>query len=106
MRQHKDAWLRAYDQALEPITKSECPEPAAVSISDLRLNKAVEACLRHAGIRTLTDILNMTEDEFLNKRYLGKSTLRAIQDLLTRLGLSFKPSAVSDTLTTVERLAP
>ncbi|UVT20324.1 MAG: hypothetical protein H8K03_21565 [Nitrospira sp.] len=101
-----DAWLRAYDQALEQISKSECQEPAAVSISHLRLSRAVEACLRHAGIRTLTDILNMTEDEFLKKRYLGKHTLRAIQDLLTCLGLSFKPAEEPVAHTTGRRLIP
>lgn len=104
MRQHKDAWLRAYDQASGPLSLSECQQPAMVSICQLKLSYQTEACLRHADITTLADLLNMTEHQILIHKGCGQRTLREIRALLTRLGLSFKPAKESPRTQTSESI--
>jgi transposase len=106
MRRHKEAWLQAYDQAVAPLSLSECQRPETVSICQLKLSSYTETSLRNADITTLADLLNTTEHQILINRRFGEHTLREIRALLTRLGLSFKPSEESVAHTTVRRLTP
>ncbi|UVT20277.1 MAG: hypothetical protein H8K03_21325 [Nitrospira sp.] len=106
MRQHKDDWLRAYDQAWAPLSLSECQQPETVSISQLKLSYQTEACLRHAGIITLADLLHTTEHHLLINKGCGEQTLGEIRALLARLGLSFMPAEEPVAHTMVGRLAP
>lgn len=59
-------------------------------IEDLELSVRSYNCLKRAGIHTVADIVNKTEQDMIKVRNLGKKSLEEVIKKVTDLGLEFK----------------
>lgn len=59
-------------------------------IEDLDLSVRSYNCLKRAGIQTVDELTQKTEDEMMRVRNLGKKSLKEVKDKLNELGLGFK----------------
>ena len=59
-------------------------------IEDLDLSVRSYNCLKRAGIQTVDELTQRTEDEMMRVRNLGKKSLKEVKDKIYDLGLSFK----------------
>lgn len=59
-------------------------------IEDLDLSVRSYNCLKRAGIQTVEELTQKTEDEMMRVRNLGKKSLKEVKDKIYDLGLSFK----------------
>lgn len=69
--------------------------PSAIQskmIEDLELSVRSYNCLKRAGITTVEELIQKTEDEMMHVRNLGKKSLKEVKDKIYSLGLSFKSS--------------
>lgn len=58
-----------------------------MSLADLRLSVRATNCLDSEGINTVRDLVQMTEDQLLEVRNFGDTTLGEVRDRLQELGL-------------------
>lgn len=58
-------------------------------IDELDLSVRSANCLKNANIHTLRDLVRRSERDMLETKNFGKKSLEELQDLLSRLGLSF-----------------
>ena len=65
-------------------------KPATQMIEDLDLSVRSYNCLKRAGIQTVEELTQKTEDEMMHVKNLGKKSLKEVKDKMTQLGLSFK----------------
>ena len=72
--------------------KEEDPLQKALelSIDDLDFSVRAYNCLKRANILTIEDLANMTEDEVIRIRNLGKKSLKEVLDKIEELGLTLK----------------
>ncbi len=79
---------------MEDIIKEGTTEPQnkgqQMMIEDLDLSVRSYNCLKRAGIQTVDELTQKTEDEMMRVRNLGKKSLKEVKDKLIELGLSFK----------------
>ena len=61
-------------------------------IEDLDLSVRSYNCLKRAGIQTVDELIQKTEDEMMRVRNLGKKSLKEVKEKIYELGLSFKSS--------------
>jgi DNA-directed RNA polymerase subunit alpha len=61
-------------------------------IEDLELSVRSYNCLKRAGITTVEELVQKTEDEMMHVRNLGKKSLKEVKEKIYSLGLSFKSS--------------
>ena len=59
-------------------------------IEDLDLSVRSYNCLKRAGIQTVEELTQKTEDEMMRVRNLGKKSLKEVKDKIYELRLSFK----------------
>ena len=59
-------------------------------IEDLDLSVRSYNCLKRAGIQTVEELTQRTEDEMMRVKNLGKKSLKEVKDKIYDLGLSFK----------------
>ena len=59
-------------------------------IEDLDLSIRSYNCLKRAGIQTVEELTQKTEDEMMRVRNLGKKSLKEVKEKLIELGLGFK----------------
>ena len=59
-------------------------------IEDLDLSVRSYNCLKRAGIQTVEELTQRTEDEMMRVRNLGKKSLKEVKDKIYDLGLSLK----------------
>ena len=59
-------------------------------IEDLDLSVRSYNCLKRAGIQTVDELTQKTEDEMMRVRNLGKKSLKEVKDKLNELGYGFK----------------
>ncbi len=73
-------------------SKAEDPNQKALetSIDDLDLSVRAYNCLKRAGILTLHDLVDKTENEMSKIRNLGKKSLKEVMDKVKSRGLSFR----------------
>lgn len=60
------------------------------SIDDLDLSVRAYNCLKRAGILTLRDLTDKSENEMMKIRNLGKKSLKEVIDKVKNMGLSFR----------------
>ncbi len=60
------------------------------SIDDLDLSVRAYNCLKRAGILTLHDLVDKSENEMMKIRNLGKKSLKEVIDKVKSMGLSFR----------------
>lgn len=63
-----------------------------MSIEELDLSVRSYNCLKRAGINTVEDLTNKTEEEMMKVRNLGRKSLEEVLNKLADLGFSLKPS--------------
>ena len=73
------------DAGIEAVNKGQ-----QMLIEDLDLSVRYYNCLKSAGIQTVDELTQKTEDEMMRVRNLGKKSLKEVKDKITELGLSFK----------------
>ncbi len=61
-----------------------------VTIDELVLSIRSGNCLRRAGIQTVMELTEKTEDEMIKIKNLGKKSLKEIKEKLAAMGLSFR----------------
>lgn len=59
-------------------------------IEDLDLSVRSYNCLKRAGIQSVEELTQRTEDELMRVRNLGKKSLKEVKDKIYELGLNFK----------------
>ena len=59
-------------------------------IEDLDLSVRSYNCLKRAGIQTVDELTQKTEDEMMRVRNLGKKSLKEVKDKLIELGMGFR----------------
>jgi DNA-directed RNA polymerase subunit alpha len=62
----------------------------ATTIDELELSVRSFNCLKRAGINTVADLCDKTEDDMMKVRNLGRKSLEEVHEKLTKLGLSLK----------------
>jgi len=72
--------------------KQEDPKQKTLQtpIEDLDLSVRAYNCLKRAGILTLKNLVDKTENEMMKIRNLGKKSLKEVMDKVKDLGLTFK----------------
>jgi DNA-directed RNA polymerase subunit alpha len=63
-----------------------------LSIEELDLSVRSYNCLKRAGINTVEDLANKTEDDMMKVRNLGRKSLEEVLNKMAELGLSLSPS--------------
>lgn len=61
-----------------------------MTIEELDMSVRSFNCLKRAGIDTVEDLINRTEDEMIRVRNLGKKSLEEVIAKLNSLGLELK----------------
>jgi DNA-directed RNA polymerase subunit alpha len=74
----------------EEASADEVNKKLAVPVSELDLSVRASNCLEYANIKTLGELVIREEDELLELKNFGKTTLVEIKKKLNQLGLSFK----------------
>ena len=74
------------------IAKVEDPSVKILetSIDDLDLSVRAYNCLKRAGILTLKNLVDKSENEMIKIRNLGKKSLKEVMDKVKDMGLSFR----------------
>ena len=62
----------------------------SMMIEDLDLSVRSYNCLKRAGIQTVDELTQKTEEELMRVRNLGKKSMKEVKEKITELGLSFK----------------
>ena len=62
-----------------------------MNIDELELSVRSYNCLKRAGINTVEDLANKTEEEMMKVRNLGRKSLEEVLNKLAELGLSLSP---------------
>lgn len=78
------------DSALKENKNESIQKAQTMMIEDLDLTVRSYNCLKRAGIQTVDEITQKSEDEVMRIRNLGKKSLKEIKDKLDEFGLSFR----------------
>jgi len=73
------------EAVVEPINKYQ-----NMTIEDLELSVRSYNCLKRAGIATVEELTQKTEEDMMKVRNLGKKSLKEVKDVLQSYGLGFK----------------
>ncbi len=73
----------------EDSSKSKTLE---MSIDELDLSVRSHNCLKRAGINTVADLANKTEEDMMKVRNLGRKSLEEVLNKMVELGLNLAPS--------------
>jgi DNA-directed RNA polymerase subunit alpha len=76
------------------VEKEEEPKGKALEMTVEELDLSVRSynCLKRAGINTVEELTQKTEEDMMKVRNLGKKSLEEVQKKLAELGLSLKKS--------------
>jgi DNA-directed RNA polymerase subunit alpha len=91
---HSEARMGGPASALDPSTESKL----SMGLADLRLSVRATNCLESENINTVRDLVQRTEDQLLEVRNFGETTLNEVREKLQELGLRLGmrlPSAAS-----------
>ena len=72
---------------LKIIDKTKALE---TSIEDLDFSVRAYNCLKRAGVHTLQDLVNKSENDMMKIRNLGKKSLKEVLDKIKELGLDLR----------------
>ena len=78
------------DEVLKEGNTEQPSKGQQMMIEDLDLSVRSYNCLKRAGIQTVDELTQKTEDEMMRIRNLGKKSLKEVKDKLIELGLGFK----------------
>jgi len=75
---------------LEPGTDAQMAKLHAMPIEELDLSVRPYNCLKRAGINTVGDLMQRTEEEIVAVKNFGRKSLDEVREKLTTLGLTLK----------------
>ena len=78
------------DSVIKDATGEVVSKSSNMIIEDLDLSVRSYNCLKRAGIQTVEELTQKTEDEMLRVRNLGKKSFKEVKEKIYELGLSFK----------------
>ena len=78
------------DEVLKEGNTEQPSKGQQMMIEDLDLSVRSYNCLKRAGIQTVDELTQKTDDEMMRVRNLGKKSLKEVKDKLIELGLGFK----------------
>ena len=78
------------DSLLKDANGETVNKGMAMMIEDLDLSVRSYNCLKRAGIQTVEELTQKTEEEMMRVRNLGKKSLKEVKDKILEHGLSFK----------------
>jgi len=81
--------IKNEDPIFEEV-KQKTDEQQYPSIDDLELSVRSYNCLKRAGIDTVEDLLQYTEEDLLDIRNFGQKSIQEVRNKIQELGLSFK----------------
>ena len=94
--EHLNMFVELTDGAMDMEVMSEVQQDTGnkvldMTIEELDLSVRSYNCLKRAGIQTVQELANKTEDDMIKVRNLGKKSLKEVKEKLLELGLGFKP---------------
>lgn len=75
---------------VQPPVTEEVAKSSTMMIEDLELSVRSYNCLKRAGIQTVEELTQKTEDEMMHVKNLGKKSLQEVKDRLEAMGLGFR----------------
>ena len=95
LNEHLNLFVELTDAATIPTVIQEKPENQKghvleMTIEELDLSVRSFNCLKRAGIDTVEDLINRTEEDMIRVRNLGKKSLEEVIQKLHSLGLDLK----------------
>ena len=95
LMEHLDLFVSMTDEVNDMDIMVEKPEGQKekvleMTVEELDLSVRSFNCLKRAGINTVSELTDKTEDEMMKVRNLGKKSLEEVQEKLAELGLSLK----------------
>lgn len=92
---HLELFVELSTQAkMVSVMKETVEEPTNkfenMTIEDLELSVRSYNCLKRAGIQTVLELTQKTEEDMIKVRNLGKKSLKEVKEVLQSYGLSFK----------------
>lgn len=84
-----EASLEVKEQEVE-VSEEPVVHTTRKMIEDLELSVRSYNCLKRAGIATVDELTQKTEEEMIHVRNLGKKSLKEVKDKIKELGLSFR----------------
>jgi DNA-directed RNA polymerase subunit alpha len=78
------------ESVIKPDVSGHENPMATLMIEDLDLSVRSYNCLKRAGIQTVEELTQKSEDEMMRIRNLGKKSLKEVKDKLDELSLGFK----------------
>ena len=93
--EHLNLFVELNDMAINMDVMSEATKESGnkvldMTIEELDLSVRSYNCLKRAGIQTVQELAQKTEDEMIKVRNLGKKSLKEVKEKLQDLGLSFR----------------
>lgn len=93
--EHLNLFVELNDMAINMDVMSEATKESGnkvldMTIEELDLSVRSYNCLKRAGIQTVQELAQKTEDEMIKVRNLGKKSLKEVKEKLQELGLTFK----------------
>ena len=97
LNEHLNLFINLYDEAKNREILVDRPEAKKEKVLEMtveELDMSVRSfnCLKRAGINTVEDLTNRTEEDMIKVRNLGKKSLEEVIQKLQSLGLSLKKS--------------
>jgi len=94
---HLDLFVNLTENAKETTVLTEKEDTnkekiLELSIEEMDLSVRSYNCLKRAGINTVEDLANKTEEDMMKVRNLGRKSLEEVLNRLTDFGLSLRPS--------------
>jgi DNA-directed RNA polymerase subunit alpha len=78
------------DSVIKESTNENTNKGMVMMIEDLDLSVRSYNCLKRAGIQTVDELTQRSEDEMMRVRNLGKKSLKEVKEKLIDMGLGFK----------------
>ena len=93
--EHLNLFVELNDMAINLDVMSEATKESGnkvldMTIEELDLSVRSYNCLKRAGIQTVQELAQKTEEEMIKVRNLGKKSLKEVKEKLLELGLTFK----------------
>jgi DNA-directed RNA polymerase subunit alpha len=78
------------DSLVKESTADASHKGMVMMIEDLDLSVRSYNCLKRAGIQTVDELTQRSEEEMMRVRNLGKKSLKEVKEKLIDMGLGFK----------------
>jgi len=82
--------VKEMNSVIKDVNGETVNKGMVMMIEDLDLSVRSYNCLKRAGIQTVEELTQKTEDEMMHVRNLGKKSLKEVKDKILEHGLSFR----------------